>query len=125
MLSSIGPASTPDGAVSSPPGPLRQASRDLVQALRSDDLDAARGAFVSLAKAMPEDAQWKPGSPFAALGKALVQGDIEAARTAAAEVFPHRPMGGGDRTAPVVPVPTTAVPSSTGGAAGSNLSVVA
>jgi hypothetical protein len=129
MLSSIRNTTALDGlaaaAAAHPPGPVRQASRDLAQALRRDDLDAARQAYVSLAKAMPDDAKLEPGAPFAALGKALVQGDVAAARAAAAEVFPHRVVGAGARGAPAVPTPVVSVPSSTGGAAGGQLNTVA
>ena len=118
MISSIRNASPVDGAASpSQPGPVRQAARELTKALRGEDLEGARRAYASLVAALPDGMHVKAGTPLAEVGKALAQGDIEAARTACADVFRNR------REQPQAAAP--AVPSSTGGAAGTMVNTVA
>jgi hypothetical protein len=93
--------------------PMRQAFKDLSQALSSEDLGAARKAYVAVVKAAPEGAQWKPESAFAEVGRQLTQGNLpaaaEAAKAAAAElrgrIESRRPP-----TGPVVP-PVEDVPA--------------
>jgi hypothetical protein len=63
--------------------PMRQAFKDLSQALTSEDLGAARKAYVAVVKAAPEGAQWKPESAFAEVGRQLTQGNLPAAAEAA------------------------------------------
>ena len=118
MISSIRNASPVDGAASpSQPGPVRQAARELTKALRGEDLEGARRAYASLVAALPDGMHVKAGTPLAEVGKALAQGDVAAARTAYVDVFRNR------REQPEAPV--QAVPSSTGGSAGSVLNTVA
>lgn len=124
MISSVTPgASAP---APSTPSPLQQARRDLASSLRSSDLDGARQAYADIIRNRPEGSSWKPDSDFAQIGKALVQGDIEAAKSAAADAIKGKI---GQQPGPLpepVPVESTgSVPSSTGGAAGSVLNVVA
>lgn len=101
------------------PGPLREAGRDLAQALRRDDLSAANQAYASLVKAMPEGTTLDPGTPFARVGEALAAGDMAAAKSAYADIFRSR-------AGTATPLPTPGpVPSSTGGASGSLVNTVA
>lgn len=106
--------------------PERQAVRDLGKSLRAGDLDAAREAYVDIIRNAPEGATWQKDSGFAQIGKALVQGDLEGAKTAFADTIKGKiglPAGQDPGTPPSEPpVP---VPSSTGGASGSLLNVVA
>lgn len=78
-----------------------QAVKDLGKALRADDLEAAKQAYVQIIKSAPEGASWNPGSPIAQLGRALHGGDIAAAkdvmRSALQDIRAMRP--------PVVPAP--------------------
>ncbi|GAB4037525.1 MAG: hypothetical protein Fur0014_05310 [Rubrivivax sp.] len=104
----------------------RQALKDLVHSLQSGDLDGARQAWVQVVRHAPEGATWNPASGFAEIGRALKAGDIaaaqEAAKAAMAAWAERRPG-----TAPVPPAPPepAAAPSTTGGAAGTLLNVVA
>jgi hypothetical protein len=100
----------------------RDAFKPLAQALRAGDLTAARSAYADIVKQAPEGATFKPGSPFAEMGKALLQGDVDAAKV------DFRAMVKGALTQPpiVSPPPAPApVSSSTGGVAGSLLNTVA
>jgi nitrate reductase assembly molybdenum cofactor insertion protein NarJ len=118
MLGSIRSASSLEGAASAAePGPVRQAARELTKALRSEDLEGARRAYAGLVSALPDGLHVKAGTPLAEVGKALAQGDIAAARSAYVDVFRNR------RPQPEAPAP--AVPSSTGGTAGSVVNLVA
>jgi len=98
------------------------AFRQLGQALRAGDVDAAKQAYASVVRNAPEGASWNPDGPFAQLGKALADGDVDTAKSVFAtmvkEHLPHR-----DHQAPA-PV-TTPSGSSTGGTAGGLLSVTA
>jgi len=99
----------------------RAALKDMSQALSSDDLGAARQAYAELARNAPAGATLQAGSPFAQLGKALLQGDLEGAKKVVASIG-DRPLHG---RIPVPqapsPLPTPAAPSSIGGATGSTI----
>lgn len=86
--------------------------KNLRQALRAGDLDAAKKAYGAIVRNAPDGATWKPGSPFAQVGKALATGDMAAAKSAyAAMVKSHAPLNG------IKPVPAPTVPA--GGSADS------
>ena len=119
-------AATRTATVSAPPAPERQAFKDMAAALKSGDLDAARGAYAEAVRNRPEGATWQPDSPFAQLGKALVQGDLDAARTAFAGMIRGRIEPPTRGTGPVaVDASAQPAPSSTGGLSGSVLNTVA
>lgn len=106
--------------------PLQQASRDLVVSLRAQDLQGARQAYADIVRNRPEGSTWQPGSEFAQLGKALVQGDIEAAKTLVVDAIKGRiPASPGPEPAPKPAPAGLAVPSTTGGASGQVINVVA
>ncbi len=100
-----------------PPGPIRQANRDLARALNDGDAAAASQAYARLVDAMPDAVQVKPGTPLARVGEALAAGDVQAAKSAYADLFRLR-----RNPEPMPPVP---VPSSTGGASGTLVNTVA
>jgi cytoskeletal protein RodZ len=107
---------------------LKEAWQGLAKALKSDDLDAARRSCAAPIKNAPEGATFTKGSPFAQLGKALVTGDMAAAKAAFATMVRPRLEGTTTPTAPTQdPPPTTnsVVTSSTGGSAGTVLNVSA
>ena len=54
----------------------------LQQALKSNNLDAAKTAYASLTANTPPNALSNPNSPLAQLGKALQSGDLAAAQQA-------------------------------------------
>jgi len=118
------------GTTPPPASPMREATRDLAVALRNNDLAGAREAFVAVVKAAPDTAQWDPDSSVAAVGRALLKGDLPAAQEAAkAGLVALREQG-----RPETPEPRPAPgpqpgpqpgPSSTGGLAGSTISLVA
>lgn len=121
------------GAVGQPSQtPMRQAMKDLTVALRKDDLPAARQAYVAAVKAAPESAQWNPEGSFAAVGRALAQGDLAAAKEAAKAGLNDmrgrfNPVEPEPRPLPMPtpgPMPAPAL-SSTGGVAGARLNVTA
>jgi hypothetical protein len=101
----------------------RQAMKDLTQALKTEDLGAARQAFVQVLKNAPEGATWKPDSGLAEVGRALLAGDVVAAKEAGKAALqglkPQQPPA-----TPGEPEPPKA-PSTTGGTAGTLLNVVA
>lgn len=101
----------------------RQAMKDLTQALKAEDLGAARQAFVQVLKNAPEGATWKPDSGLAEVGRALMAGDVVAAKEAGKAALqglkPQQPPA-----TPGEPEPPKA-PSTTGGTAGTLLNVVA
>ena len=109
------------------PQGVRDGVKALGQALRAEDLPAAREAYVSLVKQAPEGASFQPGSAFADLGKALVKGDVDGAKTAFTGMV--KAQLGRPSTIPVQPpqVPAAQQPvvSSTGGSAGGTLNAVA
>lgn len=114
------------GTAAPVPSPLREASRDLAVALRSGDLAGSREAFVAVLKAAPDTAQWDPDSSIAAVGRALLKGDLPAAQEAAkAGLLSLREKGGTAAPDPRPAPQPQPGPSSTGGLAGSTLSVVA
>ncbi len=107
---------------------FRESARDLAVALRQDDLAGAREAFAGLVKAAPEGAQWNPDSAYAAVGRALVKGDLAAAQEAAKAGLQAWRDQRGDQKGPDLPTPVPQpmpAPSSSGGTAGSVLNVVA
>src|SRR5205085_1354305 len=57
------------------------AFRQLGQALRAGDIDAAKQAYASVVRNAPEGASWNPDGPFAQLGKALADGDVDTAKS--------------------------------------------
>lgn len=101
----------------------RQAVKALTQALKAEDLPAAKEAYAQILKSAPAGATWNPDSPLATVGRALRDGDIaaaqEATKAALQALRPHR-----DPSIPVEPEPPKA-PSTTGGTAGTLLNVVA
>lgn len=106
------------------PAPVREDVKALGKALRGDDLPAARAAYVDLVKQAPEGAQFQPGSPFAELGKALVQGDMDTAKAAFAAAL----RGAAGQSPPIKVEPAISLAptvSSTGGSAGGTLNAVA
>jgi hypothetical protein len=70
--------------------PMREAMRDLRQALRSSDLDASREAYAAILKNAPEGAQFPRGTEFASIGRALATGDMAAAQQAFKNMFQGR-----------------------------------
>lgn len=100
-----------------PPGPVRQANRDLARALQAGDAAAAGQAYAQLVDALPDAVQIKPGTPLARVGEALAAGDVQAAKSAYADVFRLRRSP--------EPMPPAPVPSSTGGASGTLVNTVA
>jgi hypothetical protein len=88
--------------------PQREAWNDLRRALRTDDLPAARQAYVSVVKNAPDGATFPRGSAFADLGKSLARGDVGAAKEAFKAVV--REQSGADVAAPrpLLPVPVVA-----------------
>jgi hypothetical protein len=113
-----------------PASPMREAVKDLSQALKGSDLAGARQAYVAVVKAAPDGATWKPDGAFAQMGHALVQGDLPAAQEIAQAAMKDLRDRLGVRPPPVEPVPAppveaSAVPSSTGGTAGATLNIVA
>jgi hypothetical protein len=134
MLNAIRPAPSVSGA---PPattpalGPVGQSVKALGKALRTDDLDAARAAYVQLAKALPKEQPVNAGGPFVELGQALVHGEMDAAQVAFRGMLKGALDSRGDMPEPLpVPLPAeigggSSKPSSTGGQAGSLLDAVA
>lgn len=134
MLNAIRPAPSVSGvppAAAPALGPVGQSVKALGKALRTDDLDAARAAYVQLAKALPKDQPAMAGKPFVELGKALVHGDMDAAQIAFRGMVKGVMDGRSDPPAPLpVPLPSEVAigspkPSSTGGPVGSLLDAVA
>jgi hypothetical protein len=115
------PLTTEPPPASNPAG--RQAVKALAQALKSEDLQAAKEAYVQILKNAPAGATWNPDSPLATVGRALRDGDIATAQEATkAALQALRPSRG--PSIPEQPVPPKA-PSTTGGTAGTLLNVVA
>jgi hypothetical protein len=102
--------------------PEAAAFRQLGNALKQGDVDGAKQAYASIVKNAPDGATWNPGSPFAALGKSLMSGDVQGAQAAMQQMVQNARDRHETSTDPV-PTPVTA--SSTGGIAGSTLSVSA
>jgi hypothetical protein len=100
----------------------RQALKDLGASLKSGDLDGARQAYAQVVKNAPEGATWNPAGGFAEIGRALRAGDVEAARDAAKTALRDRRP---DAAPPPSKADPAAAPSTTGGAAGTLLNVVA
>lgn len=102
----------------------RQAVKDLTVALKNEDLAAARTAYAQMIKSAPEGTTWNTSGPVADVGRALVQGDVaaakEIAKTALQGLKPERPTN----TTPGEPPAPVSV-STTGGTAGTLLNVVA
>jgi hypothetical protein len=101
----------------------RQAMKDLTAALKAEDLGAARQAFAQVVKNAPEGATWNPDSGFAAVGRALKDGDVVAAREAGKAAL----QGLRETKAPVSPgvAEPQKTPTTTGGSVGAHLNVVA
>jgi len=95
----------------------------LSQALKSNNLDAAKSAYASLAKNAPSGAASNPNSPLAQLGKALQSGDINAAQQAFSSMRSHHRGGnGGTSSTSTTPAPQPSPATST---LGNNLNEVA
>ncbi len=111
-------------------GNARQQAATLQQlssALKQGDMDAAKQAYVEMARNAPEGKTWSPDSPFATLGKALRAGDVGAAQAAVHDMV-HNATGRSPGVVPppsTLPVPPVVCTSSTGGVAGGTLSVQA
>lgn len=90
------------------PSPQREAWNDLRRALRTDDLDAARQAYVSVIKSAPDGATFPRGSAFADLGKALTRGDVGTAKEAFKAVVRDHFTGAPPVPGPLPPVPAAA-----------------
>lgn len=110
--------------------PLREAIKGLSQALSADDLGGARKAYAAVVRNAPEGAQWKPDSAFAEMGRALVQGDLPAAKEAAKaglselrERLAARPPQIGPTPRP--PAAATALPASANGRVGGQIDELA
>lgn len=105
---------------------LGEDAKALVKSLRNDDLGGARQAYANIVKNAPEGATWPKGSAFADVGRALLLGDIPAARESFGEML--RNVADAVRPPPVstdpTPMPAPAQ-STTGGLAGSTLNEVA
>ena len=132
MSMSIGSSLTSAQIAATPPTPvnpaLKEAWQGLTKALKADDLDAARQSYAALIKNAPEGATFTKGSPFAQMGKALVTGDMAAAKTAFATMVRSRLDSTTTTTPPTQDPPATTnsvVTSSTGGSAGTVLNVSA
>jgi hypothetical protein len=123
MITRSAPLATEPLPSANPAG--RQAVKALAQALKAEDLPAAKEAYVQIVKNAPAGATWKPDSAFAAVGRALRDGDVVAAREAAkAGLQGLRPPGPPSIPGDPEPSPTK-VPSTTGGTSGTLLNVVA
>lgn len=125
MSVSIGGVSASQLSPAAPtPGkyPEAAAFRQLNTALKQGDLDGAKQAYASIVKNAPDGATWNPDGPFASLGRSLRAGDVQGAQAAMQQMVQNardRREGGTD------PVPAPVTASSTGGIAGSTLSVSA
>lgn len=111
-LSAIGvrPPANLQATSATPPSPQREAWSDLRRALRTDDLPAARQAYVSLIKNAPQGATFPRDSNFAELGKALAGGDVGAAKEAFRAMQLARWSG-----APPAPLPPAPLPAEQAG----------
>jgi len=99
---------------------------DLAQALKSNNLDAAKAAYASLAKNAPAGAANNPNSPLAQIGKALQSGDINGAQQAFSSMNArHRHGSGGGGGTGSVPTSTTPAPSPATSTLGNYLNAVA
>jgi DNA-binding FadR family transcriptional regulator len=98
------------------------AFRQLNSSLQQGDLDDAKQAYAAIVKNAPSGVTWNPDGPFAALGKALQAGDVQGAQSAMQQMVQNAREKREGSTDPVPPVVTA---SSTGGIAGSTLSVSA
>lgn len=102
----------------------RQAVKDLTVALKNGDLAAAKTAYAQMIRSAPEGTNWNTTGPVADVGRALVQGDVvaakEIAKAALQTLKPERPLS----TTPGEPSTPKTV-STTGGTAGTLLNVVA
>jgi hypothetical protein len=94
--------STASAAVSGTPtrSPEQQAFKDLRQALRNGDLDAAKQAYGDILRNAPAGKTWNPDSAFAQVGKALVAGNLDAAKSAYAAMIQSRNGGNPPVTSP-------------------------
>lgn len=102
---------------------MREAMRDLTQALKTSDLAGARQAYASILKNAPEGAQFPRGSEFANLGRALVSGDMATAQAAFKSMVQARlDARPGQPPQPPGPMP---VPPSSAGQPGGLLDLVA
>ena len=90
------------------PRELRQDFRDLRQALRSGDLDAASSAYAALASDAPKLVGRKPDGGLTQVGAALAAGDMAGAQTAFSTMLrSHLPRAGGHS----MPAPPTEDPA--------------
>ena len=82
---------------------LRHPFKDLRQALRSSDLEAASSAYAALASEAPKVLARRPDGLVAQIGTALAAGDVEAARSAFATMLTSHLPQAGDWTPPAPP----------------------
>jgi hypothetical protein len=100
----------------------RDAYSQMSSALQSGDIDDAKSAYATLVRNAPPGASMQPGGPMAQLGKALATGDLTAAQSTWSTIVQNHQSQ--STTSPIdLPAPSTA--STTGGVAGSTLSVTA
>lgn len=96
-LTSLAATSAVSGRLQHLPHPFK----DLRQALRSGDLDAASSAYAALATAAPQALARKPDGLFAQIGTALAAGDLDGARSAFTTMLrSHLPRAGGQTAVP-------------------------
>jgi len=140
---SLAAAAAPFETARAGQGAAREAVRSLGSALRQDDLPAARQAWADVVKSVPGLVARRPEGVLAQMGQALASGDVAAAKSVvqeatvalreklvarASEAGPSAPDI--DCGMPVAAEPTpqpapTPAPSTTGGAAGTTIDLVA
>lgn len=105
---SLAATSAVSGRLQSLPHPFK----DLRQALRSGDLDAASSAYAALATAAPKVLARKPDGLFAQIGTALAAGDLAGARSAFTTMLRgHLPRADGQTPVPPQDEPAPSSPA--------------
>lgn len=109
----------------------RHPVKALAESLQADDLSGAKRAYAQIIRQAPPGATWNPDGGMAHIGRALREGDVEAARKAAQVAWEELKAthGPGSPTTPVPRTPTPAEskdpPTNTDGMVGTRLNVVA
>ena len=105
------------------PLPMRQ----LTQALRNDDLEGARKAWVEVVRNAPDGATMPKDGAFAEVGRALLAGDMAEAKHVATEFLRERIHGVRPPGQPVTPPVTDRgpTPAAAGGMAGGTIDLIA
>lgn len=111
---------SPIMAGDTPVSASRQAFKQLGQALKAGDLDAAKTAYVAVVKNAPQGTSTSPDSAFAQVGKALKQGDLAGAQDAFKSVLKN-----GMASATQQPIKVTDNPILVTGTGGTVLNLVA